>query len=74
VLVGKIFALLTFPCRWLCRKRAEDPLKYLEAVDVFCKQEAEKEGKKSMKERKFDLVLYGATGFTGKLAAQYVAK
>jgi len=27
-----------------------------------------------MKDRKFDIVLFGATGFTGKLAAEHVAR
>jgi len=32
------------------------------------------EEKRSRSDRKYDLVLFGATGFTGKLAALYLAK
>jgi len=47
--------------------KAEDPNKYtLPEVDV--------EKQIPLESRKYDLVLYGCTGFTGRLAASYLAK
>ena len=59
------FALLTYPLKFFGKKpkapKALEPLAAPEQITPLA-------------ERKYDLVLYGATGFTGQLCAQYLIK